>query len=671
MELSVDHRDLQDLERAVRTEWLVTNGVGGYASSSVIGLNTRRYHGLLVAATTPPVGRIVMLAKCEETVCIGEAPYELSTNRYVGATYPDGYMHQTGFKLDPDPVFSYRLGGLEFEKRIFMVHGKNATVIEYGPFSQPVKLEIRPLLAHRDHHTLTRSNSEYNPRVEVQNGYLRIQPYDGLPPLYLSHNADRFDMESNWYYSFEYLQELHRGLDAQEDLHCPGRMTYYLQEGDKALLVAGVSPEDVGLVKEIRLSESHRLDVVMGAGDSLERALRKAADAFVVKRKDGLSTLLAGYPWFTDWGRDTMISLPGLTLVTGRFAEARSILEAYAAACRQGMIPNRFPDFGEEPDYNTVDASLWFFYAVDAYSRYTGDLDFVREVLWPVLVDIINWHVKGTRYGIGVAADGLLRAGEPGTQLTWMDAKVGDWVVTPRQGKPVEINALWYNALMVGSGLGDCFGDPVFAHTCLTAANACRASFLTSFWNEDARCLYDCIDDDVRDDSIRPNQIFALSLPYRMLREEQERAILEVVERDLITPVGLRSLSRSSPSYQGRYGGDQRARDGAYHQGTVWTWPIGAFVDAWVRLGGDSDEIRQEARKFVEPFREHLSESCIGQISEIFEGDSPHTARGCFAQAWSVAEVLRIYVEIIQGRKPTHTAHCVSRGEKGAAQEQT
>jgi predicted glycogen debranching enzyme len=450
------------------------------------------------------------------------------------------------------------------------------------------------------------------------------------------------------------------------------RKAYLLSPGGRAgIPVAGLSPEDTDSVDEMEQSEKKRHTLVVGKGDSLERALRKAADAFVVKRKDGLSTILAGYPWFTDWGRDTMIALPGLTLVTGRFDDARSILEAYAHSCREGMLPNRFPDFGEDPDYNTVDASLWFFHAVDSYLRYTGDLAFVEEVLWPVMVEIIQWHQRGTRFGIVVAEDGLLRAGEPGTQLTWMDAKVGDWVVTPRQGKPVEINALWYNALKVAERLGIRFGDEAFSQACSAAAEKCRTSFGPAFWNHEAECLYDCIDDDFADDSIRPNQIFALSMPYRMLTEGQERKVLDVVERELVTPLGLRSLSANSPSYRGRYGGNQESRDGAYHQGTVWTWPIGAFVDAWVRLNGDTEEIRLEAAKFVDPFRAHLKEYCVGQISEIFEGDPPHTARGCFAQAWSVAEVLRIHVEVIQGRRPTYTDHFPSFQDRRHAEKES
>jgi predicted glycogen debranching enzyme len=390
--------------------------------------------------------------------------------------------------------------------------------------------------------------------------------------------------------------------------------------------------------------------------DSLVTLLSSAADQYIVARGDQKS-VIAGYPWFTDWGRDTMISLPGLTLVTGRYDDARNILRAFARSIDQGMLPNRFPDFGDAPEYNTVDATLWMFHAAHEFLRYSGDTHFVREELYGPLADVIGWHERGTRYGIHLDSDGLLQAGQPGVQLTWMDAKVGDLVITPRMGKPVEIQALWYNALRVMEHFAGIFGDSAGAARYASLAEHARARFLHVFWNDPAGCLHDVIQPDGQPDAaIRPNQIFAVSLPYPLLDGQQALQVVDVVEWELLTPYGLRTLSPRDPNYRGRFDGGPLSRDAAYHQGTVWPWLLGPFLTAYVKVHSSTEEARGRAGRFLDPLRAHLTEAGLGHISEVFDGDSPHRPGGCFAQAWSTAEILRTYLEDAQGRQPALAA---------------
>lgn len=658
MDILIGKEICRDLDQAFHREWLETNGIGGFASSTIIGLNTRRYHGLLVPALNPPLGRVVALSKFEESIRLSNGnTFDLSCNNYYGAIHPHGYRYLEHVRLDPYPIFTYRLNDLSFEKQVFMVHGKNTTVLSYGPLDQPATLILKPLVAFRDYHHITRQNPYINPEVDVQNNQICYQPYEQLPPIYISHNG-QFHTQGDWYYNFEYPIEAYRGLDCEEDLYCPGEFVFELQPGESAHLIATLDPIDIKQVDTLHQNERTRRSALIKdvpANDVGTRLLTQAADAFIVKRKDNLSTIIAGYPWFTDWGRDTMIALPGLTLVTKRFNEARNILAAFAEVCDQGMIPNRFPDHGETPDYNSVDATLWYVHAIDRYLAYTGDIDFVRETLWPTIKEIITWFNKGTRYNIHVDADGLLYAGEPGVQLTWMDAKVDDWVVTPREGKPVEINALWYNALCVAKDLAEKFDDPKLAAEYAGFAQKVADQFPNAFWNPQTGCLFDCIGPHGPDPAIRPNQVFALSLPHRMLSEEQEKSILTVIQRDLLTPYGLRSLSPLDPAYVGNYGGGPHSRDGSYHQGTVWGWLIGAFVTAWVRVNKNSPAVHHTAQRFLDPLRKHLQDYGLGQISEIFDGDPPHTPRGCYAQAWSVAETLRAYVEDVLDIKPENS----------------
>ncbi|HMD50069.1 MAG TPA: amylo-alpha-1,6-glucosidase, partial [Bryobacteraceae bacterium] len=447
-----------------------------------------------------------------------------------------------------------------------------------------------------------------------------------------------------------------RGLDHREDLYSPLLLRFNLADSRTAIVIASTQQHQAVDARTLKTREIDRREKIVAQApvdDVLVKALTAAADQFVVARGDQ-NTVIAGYHWFTDWGRDTMIALPGLTLVTGRFEVARNILRAFARSMDRGMIPNRFPDAGETPEYNTVDATLWMFQAVWELLRYTGDYDFVRREMFAPLADSIGWHERGTRYGIRVDDDGLLHAGEPGVQLTWMDAKIGDWVVTPRAGKPVEIQALWYNALRVMEHLAFAFDQPDPAAHYRSLADRARASFEQRFWNEHDGCLYDVVHPTEGDRSIRPNQILAASLPHPLIEGEKARRVVDFVERELLTPYGLRTLSPRDPGYKGRCAGDMLARDAAYHQGTVWPWLLGPFLTAYVRVHGNDSQVLARASRFLDPLREHLRQIGLGQIPEVFDGDPPHSPRGCIAQAWTVSEVLRVYVEGILQRKPGH-----------------
>jgi predicted glycogen debranching enzyme len=650
-----------DLGEACSHEWLETNGLGGFACSTIAGLNTRRYHALLAAAIRPPVGRFVLLSKLEETLVLGGQRFELSVNRYLGAIHPHGDDYLGSFRLDPFPVFRYRCGDLQLEKTVFLVHGENTVVIQYELLGdlrgRLCALEVRPLIAFRDYHGTTHANDSLRRDVATSAGLATITPYPDLPSLHFAQNAQSIDTSGFWFYNFEYEREKERGLDSLEDLYSPFGLRFDLAQNSSAAIVASTQQHaavDADRLREQEIQRRARVVNSAPADDAFARLLTTAADQFIVARGDQKS-VIAGYPWFGDWGRDTMISLPGLTLVTGRFEEARNILRAFARNIDHGMLPNRFPDSGEKPEYNTADATLWMFHAVHELLRYTGDYDFIRDELYEPLAGIIAWHERGTRYGIYLDSDGLLHAGETGVQLTWMDAKVGDWVVTPREGKAVEIQALWYNALCVMARLSLVFNKYPESSHYTSLAEQTRARFIQVFWNESAGCLHDVVSDNGADSSLRPNQIFAVSLPYTLLSDDQALRVVEVVEWELLTPFGLRTLSPRDPRYRGRYEGDPVSRDGAYHQGTVWPWLLGPFLSAYVKVHGHTPEARRRADQFLDPLRAHVGQAGLGQISEVFDGDAPHRPGGCFAQAWSVAEVLRTYIEDAKDRRPAFT----------------
>jgi predicted glycogen debranching enzyme len=604
---------------------------------------------------------LVLLSKLEETLLLDGRAFDLSANRYPGVVHPQGFRHLKQFRLDPFPVFTYEVEGIEIEKTVFMIDGENSSVIQYelkssGHLEAPgmLTLEIRPLIAFRDYHSTTHHNGSINPSVEEGAALATVTPYQGLPSLHLAHNGDSLQKTGDWYRNFEYDAERERGLDYSEDLFNPFVLRFDLRQRRPASLIASTERRDVTGVADYRTAEVARRRTAVAASpieDGFAQTLAAAADRYIVARGDQ-KTLIAGYHWFSDWGRDTMIALPGLTLPTGKYAVARSILRTFAKHVDRGMLPNRFPDAGETPEYNTVDATLWFFEAARAYLAYTGDLDFVGAELYPVFADIISWHARGTRYGIKVDASGLLASGEPGVQLTWMDAKVGDWVVTPRRGKPVEIQALWYNALCIMEDLARRLGDEANQKRYRGLATVAGWSFNRLFWNEKDNCLYDVVNGGPPDASIRPNQIFAVSLPHSMLSAERAKAVVEKVREHLLTPYGLRSLAPSDPQYRGRYTGGPVERDGAYHQGTVWPWLLGPFLTAYVKVNGGSEAARAQATEWLAPLQDHLSDGGLGHLSEIFDGDAPQRPCGCIAQAWSVAEVFRAYVEDVKGLRP-------------------
>lgn len=640
-----------DLDAASRREWLETNGLGGFASSTILGMNTRRYHGLLIAALPPAMARVVFLSRLEETLHVGDASRELGVNQYPGTLHPRGFELLESFRLDPFPRFTYALGEARLVKQVAMPHGRNATIVSYRLTGAPeATLKLDPLLAFRDYHQLTRENPYARVDADVDANWVCFRLYDGLPALYLSAPKICYHPTGYWFRNVEYAREQERGLDFQEDLFNPGRLTFTLREGEPLHVVAALEPVAPNEPAEWLVAERKRREAVAAplVGDAVGETLARAADAFLIRRPDGQASVIAGYHWFTDWGRDTMIALPGLTIPTRRTGEARAILTTFARAASEGMIPNRFPDASERPDYNTVDATLWLFVAAWRVWEATGDRQFIQREMLPLFEEVISYHQRGTRFRIRVDADGLLAAGEPGVQLTWMDAKIGDWVVTPRAGKAVEINALWYNALRIAACLAGA-GRQEQADAWLCAALKARQAFLHRFWSEERGYLADVVDTPEGEDdfSLRPNQLFALSLPFPLIEGERARRVLATIERHLLTPYGLRSLSPEDPRYRPRYEGDPWSRDGAYHQGTVWPWLIGAYWESKLRVEGR--EARAVVRDQMQPLIEHLKEAGLGSVSEVFDGDPPHRPGGCIAQAWSVAELLRLWEMVRRG----------------------
>jgi predicted glycogen debranching enzyme len=640
---------------AERREWLVTNGIGGYASGTVAGVLTRRYHGLLVAALQPPVGRTLLLTKLDEIATYAGQPYPLFANRWAqGDVEPCGFHHLQRFHLEGAiPVWTFACADALLEKRVWMETGANTTYIRYhlARASGPVDLHLKAIVNHRDHHANTRAGERDLDVDPIDHG-LRVIAPDSDVALNLRSDSAQATLDPVWYRGYHLALEAYRGLNPVDDNLYAGCFRATLQPGDSVTLVASTSP-DPALDGAAALAERRSYEEALLAQSGMDdapasiRHLVLAADQFVVRRPlpddAGGRSVIAGYHWFSDWGRDTMIALPGLALTTGRADVAARILRTFTHFVDRGMLPNRFPDRGESPEYNTVDATLWFFEAIRATHAATDDDDLLRD-LFPVLQEIVDWHVRGTRYGIGVdPADGLLRAGEPGVQLTWMDAKVDDWVVTPRTGKPVEINALWYNALRCMADFAHRLGKSPDRYEEL--ADQARAGF-DRFWNDAAGHCYDVLNGPSGDDpALRPNQLFAVSLPHSPLTPEQQRAVVDTCARHLLTAHGLRSLAPHDPAYIGRYGGGRHQRDAAYHQGTVWGWLIGPFVTAHLRVHRDP----ARARSFLAPLLHQLVSHGAGSLSEIFDGDPPFTPRGCIAQAWTVAEVLRAWRETERG----------------------
>jgi predicted glycogen debranching enzyme len=636
---------LHDFHFSRSLEWLETNGLGGYASSTVSGANSRRYHGLLVASLRPPLERRVVLSKLEERIVLADEVFELSSNQYPGAVHPGGYQHLVSFERFMFPVFVYHAGGVRIRKTIACVHGENTTLIlfEVLEAKQKFSFELLPLCAFKDFHTNAHANDSFYRGFLFEDGLFQTKNYQDSCELFISIPGSSFTPSQHWYHNFEYSIELARGLDFHEDLFNHGKFVTELQQGSKlGVVISTENPKGRDAFKLYK-TELKRRETIVKKFDGVHlQRLALAADQFIARRGNDLKTVVAGYHWFSDWGRDTMIALPGLCLVTERFDDARKILQAFADSISEGMLPNRFPDSGESPEYNTVDATLWFFHAIYRYYQYADDKAFVRSLM-PVLNDIIAWHYKGTRYNIHVDADELLSAGIDGVQLTWMDAKVGDWVVTPRKGKAVEINALWFNALSIMTELSGDFGDSRGAIAYRQKAEKVRKSFNDLFWDQGAMHLCDYVDGTERCTDFRPNQLYAIGLPFSLLPTEKESMVLSAVKKKLLTSWGLRTLSPDHKDYKTHYGGDPWQRDSCYHQGTVWSHLLGIYIDAVIHVKGERG--KAEAASILFTFFNHLDECCIGSISEIFDAELPHNPGGTAAQAWSVAEILRVSIE--------------------------
>jgi predicted glycogen debranching enzyme len=639
---------MNDLVKRKDDEWLETDGLGGFASGTVAGIRTRRYHALLLTATNPPSGRVVLVNGFNASVETAGGCFSLSSQLYnPDVVHPDGAARLEQFKAEPWPQWIYRLeDGSKIQFEIFACNGASVTVLVWRLLTATKKaiLSLRLFLSGRDYHSMHRENGAFQFEPHVEGKRLVWHLYSGLPGIIALANGE-YHHQPDWYRNFLYEQERARGLDFIEDLAAPGLFRYDLARAEAVCILAAegfenglLAPDDSAekVAADLRRSELRRRQ-------KFSLPLERSADAYLVKRGGG-KTIVAGYPWFTDWGRDTFIALRGLCLANERFYEARDILLQWAGVVSEGMLPNRFPDRGDQPEYNSVDASLWYIIAVHDYletirTRGGKVSDPQRKALRQAVEAILAGYSQGTRFGIHMDQDGLLASGVPGMQLTWMDSKIGDWVVTPRIGKPVEIQALWLNALWIGSQFS--------AHWQEFFALG-RESFARRFWNDRDGYLYDVVDVDHQagkvDALFRPNQIFAIGgLPISLITGERAETILEAVTQRLWTPLGLRSLAPGEPGYASRYEGGVRDRDTVYHQGTVWPWLLGSFVEAWVRVHGDSDDAKREARtRFLMPIREHLNSAGLGHVSEIADADAPHIPRGCPFQAWSVGELIRL-----------------------------
>jgi predicted glycogen debranching enzyme len=657
-----------DLAAGLRREWLVTNGLGGYASSTLAGINTRRYHGLLVAALTPPVERTVLVGGLIEWAAYDGRRYALSTHEYsTGVVDQHGYRNLQSFALEGAlPVWTFALGGALLQKRAWMADGENTTYITYRVLrgTSAVDLEITPLVTYRDFHALT-SGRDWHPQIEIAPHGAMIYAFERARPFWLLADRGSFMPNEVWYWDFQHREERARGLDDRSDLYAAGAFTFSLRPGECFTLVLTTeATANLDSARALEAAQERQHELLRRAkaeeSDPVVQQLVLAADEFIVNRGMGDAgwgmgqdlpspiphpaspgkTVIAGYHWFNDWGRDTMIALPGLALSTGRPEDAAGILRTFARYVADGLLPNNFPDSaGVIPGYNTADATLWYAIAIHAYYQATGD-DALLDELLPVLRDIADRHIAGTRYHIHVDPnDGLLYAGEPGVQLTWMDAKIGDWVITPRIGKPVEINALWYNLLRTLAEFLRKRNDFAAVRYDQLAGQA-RDSFCRRFIRSDVEHLADVVDTPDGDDwTLRPNQVFAVSLPYPLLEGDAARRVVDSTARGLLTSYGLRSLDPDHIAYKGVYAGTPVERDSIYHQGPVWTWLLGAYAEAHYRVYADKDA----ALALLRPIEHHLRDACLGSVSEILEGDPPHLPRGAVAQAWGVAELLRVW----------------------------
>ncbi len=664
MTLSIDERTCQNMRESLRQEWLETNGMGGYASGTITGCHTRKYHGLLVANLAEPAGRYLLLSKFEDSIVTDDQEFALACHRYPGVFHPHGHRYLNAFSLEGCPVFRYRIGDTVIHKSIAMVHGENTVLVRYRVEHNafPVTLRLKPLLAFRGHHELKHEDGVIRTRTDAVEHGFRIHPYDGLPPLFLqTSRPSTFSPVPDWYRRFEYMVEAERGYDHHEDLFCPGVMEVSLQHGQSVVVSAALTlqtghSEQAWDREMVRRHTTRQFDHETAKRHGNARLtpllfpLIQTARRFVIRTPtpDRRPTILAGYPWFDDWGRDTLISLPGLTFCSGNPEVGIAILKSMGPHERNGLIPNFFAANPAHNAYNSVDASLWYFWAVQQMLAWTGDRETVRLHFWPVMQRILEQFMAGTSNDIFMDRNGLLHAGNHATQLTWMDAQAYGKPVTPRHGCAVEINALWYNALCFTAQLARDFEENLPWPDDLTTR--VKTAFSKLFWMESENCLADAFANGILDTSIRPNQILAASLPFSPLDGHQRIGVVERVRKDLLTPFGLRTLSPRDPAYCGRYEGDQEHRDAAYHQGTVWPWLLGHFGEAYLRVTMDRQQAVRFLLKEIQPLLDYsLKGPGLFNVPEIFDGDPPHRPNGCPAQAWSTAELIRLFTLCSRG----------------------
>lgn len=672
--IRIDEKELLCFEDAIKREWIVANGLGGYASSTILGLNTRKYHGLLVAALKPPRKRTVCLSKVDEEVIMGGESYPLGVSEFQNGIFPKGYLFLKEFSVSPFPSYIYYVQDVKVEKTLFLPYRKNVAIILYRIFNKmglDVRFRVYPLINWRHIHSVTnRWSTSFN--FVQKRGDKAVDVRFGLtePVLLMQATSGGYTADGRWVEKMYYREEAERKESCLDDCYQSGFFEFNVKrnKGENFAIVVVADEQEAGArkilgelghtfsdIERLYKSEMRRrklfLEKFYNAHETLSGSdwlswLVIATDMFVVEK-----AVIAGYHWFEVWGRDTFISLPGLMLVTGRFEDARKVFLAFREKCKNGLIPNFLPDELDQPAYNSVDASLWYVNAVLQYLKYTGDFDFIYKNLWGTIKTIIEEYLEGTIFNIRVDSDGLIFHG---AQLTWMDTAINGQPVTPRTGKAVEVQALWYNALKTAALLAEKFGEKNFAEKYAAKADKAKRSFEDKFWNAEKNCLFDAIDGEARDDSLRPNQIIAVALDFTMLDDAKSEKIVDIVGRELLTPYGLRTLSPKDPKYKGVYAGDRISRDKAYHNGTVWPWLLGPFTTAYLKIKGYADYRREYVlRNFLlHLFTDHVYKAGLGAVSEIFDGDPPHMPRGCIAQGWSIAEPFRAYVEDVMQVRP-------------------
>ena len=661
-------KDWTTFKEGIKREWAVTNGIGGYAGSSMIGAHSRTHQGYLIASLHAPIERYLVFSKINETATVGTSTVSFETSQHCASgktVYTEGQKFLTSFIYDGSVHYTYETDNFSFEKHITLKRNANVCAVAYELTAgdSDCTFTLTPLFNYREHsESSTPDTLKFETFTEDRTFYLVPEKNKDIAIRFQTSEGTFSERETVYDIDMQLQIEVDLETDGLDCHYCPvdlsiavpanttKKVSILCSIGDVNERPAPVSATEASSILEENARCHAELFEKAGYRDSFANQLVLASDQFLTYRESTkMMTVLAGLPWFTDWGRDTMIAFTGLTLCTKRFKEAEEILLTFARYIRHGIVPNMFPDDNMPPLYNTVDASLWYFYAVYQYLHYNPAAEaeaFVKEQIFPHLKEIISAYEKGTDFSIYMEDDGLIHAGSGLDQITWMDVRVGDWVATPRHGKPVEINALWYNALRIMESLCEKFDEDASAYR--TRANQVKESFNAKFWDSSNQCLFDVVDGDEPDDHIRPNQVYAVSLPFSLLPEEQEKAVVALVEKELFVGCGLRSLAPDHPDYHGIYCGALAKRDAAYHQGTAWGFLLGGFFSAYMKVNHHSSSAAENAVHMLEPVRKHLSDSgCIGSISEIFDGDTPHNPRGCYAQAWSVGEVLRCYCEDI------------------------